>query len=122
LFCNDAQSLERLLVDGLVSANDALMAHGQVDPNTNLIAIARLLVPRGVATADIAALAGPTSWMERLSSRYEELGNRFKKLLERSKDDRDVLAVARAGVEMYSELLRKELEAERAERVTGRRQ
>lgn len=122
LFRNDAQSLERLLVDGLVSADDVLMAHGQVDSNTDLIAIARLLVPRGVAPADIAALAGPTSWMGRLSSRYEELGNRFKTLLERSKDDRDVLAVARAGVEMYSELLRKELEAERAERVTGRRQ
>src|SRR6266700_1944433 len=122
LFRKDAQSLEQLLIDGLMSADDVLMAHGQVDSNTDLIAIARLLVPRGVAPADIAALAGPTSWMERLSSRYEELGNRFKTLLERSKDDRDVLAVARAGVEMFSELLRTELEAERAERVTGRRQ
>jgi|GEM_PF-2381423 len=122
LFRNDAPSLEQLLIDGLVSANDALRAYGQVDSNTDLIAIARLLVPRGVAPADIAALAGPTGWTGRPSSRYEELGNRFKTLLERSKDDPDVLAVARMGVKMYSELLRKELEVERAERVTGRRQ
>ncbi len=122
LFRNDAPSLERLLLDGLVSANDALRAYGQVDRDTDLIAIARLLVPRGVAPVNIAALAEPTSWTGRPSSRYEELGDRFTTLLERSKDDLEVLAVARAGVEMYSELLQKELASERAERVTGRRQ
>ncbi len=122
LFRNDAPSLERLLLDGLVSANDALRAYGQVDCDTDLIAITRLLVPRGVEPADIAALAWPTGWMGRPSGRYGELGNRFKTLLERSKHDPEVLAVARVGVEMYSELLQKELEVERAERVTGRRQ
>ncbi len=123
LFRNDVQSLERLLVDGLVSANDVLRAYGQLDSNADLIAIARLLVPRGVAPAHIAALAArqQVRWGP-LSNWYKELRNRFRKLLKRSKDDPDVLAVARAGVEMYSEPLQKELEAERAERVTGRRQ
>ncbi len=112
----DADLLEELVDAGIITPRQALAAR---DPGAAvpIDRLARMLVPRGVDPADLAATAlWGTAWGE-LSERYERLVQEFSRYAE--SEDPNVAAVGRVGVEMFMQARDEARGRERQERIRG---
>lgn len=116
---SDVEWLGEAIDEGLIGATEALRCRSGFGliPEPSIEDLARVLVPRGVAPADIASIAEFGVAFGEESERLHALVAQFQALA--ASDDPNVAAVGRAGVEMYTRRLNRALEVERIARIRG---
>ncbi len=115
---DDIAWIEAVLDRGLMTTDEALKTRdGFGPPEPSIVDLAKLLIPRGVEPANVAAMAQfGLDWGEE-SDRASKLLTQFQAYAE--SDDDSVAAVGRAGVEIYTKKRDVALQRERIERVRG---
>lgn len=117
LIGSDIDWLRHLVDSGEVPANKVLSYLRGLGPMPVLEDLAELLVPRGVAPADVAGLALSGSWTGDESDHYDSLVDRFTKWTE--SDSPSIKAVGEQGVAMFTARRDEAREREKRRRIRG---
>jgi hypothetical protein len=116
----DLSWLGEAIDTGLISLDEATAACGGLGVRgvrPPIEDLARVLVPRGAAPEDVAAIELSGAWWGPRSEHFARIAERFAKMVASS--DAIVANVGRAGMEMFTRLADEERQAEHRMRVRG---
>jgi hypothetical protein len=117
LLGSDTQWIAQLLDAKEVSPDEVLASYDGTQPDVPVEELARILVPRGIDPARIAALRFWGQYSGNLSSWYQSSIDSFTAMLQ--KDDPSVRSVATAGIELFTRQRDQAARNERLQRIRG---
>ena len=117
LIGSGTQWIAQLLDADEASPDEVLAGYNGTQPDTPIEGLAKLLVPRGIDPARIAALRLYGFHAGSLSSWYQTIINSFTAMLQ--DDDPSVKAVATAGIELFTRQRDQAARNEKLQRIRG---